>query len=61
MSSRMIYCLPNLNPMVLKGTLFCGLIATYWADLNLLYVETPLLSFDFSRLESGIGPRSNFV
>ena len=52
MSSGMIYCLPNLNLRVLKGTLFSGLIANYQADLNLLYVETALLSFDISRLES---------
>ena len=38
--------------MVLKGTFFSGLIATCEADLNLLYVETALLSFDISRLES---------
>ena len=49
----MSYCVPNLNLMVLRGTFFSGLIATYLlADLNLLYVETALLSFDISRLES---------
>ena len=41
--------------MVLKGTLYNGLIATRLADLNLLYVETPLLNFDISRLESRKG------
>jgi len=32
MSSGMIYCLPNLNLIVLKGTLLSGLIATCYAD-----------------------------
>ena len=41
--------------MVLKGTLFSGLIATRLADLNLLYVDTPLLNSDISRLESRKG------
>ena len=41
--------------MVLKGTLYNGLIATRLADLNLLYVETPLLNFDISHLESRKG------
>ena len=41
--------------MLLKGTLYNGLIATLLADLNLLYVETPLLNFDISRLESRKG------
>ena len=35
--------------------LYNGLIATLLADLNLLYVETPLLNFDISRLESHKG------